>query len=117
VRYVRLYTDEDGQSRFEDSDFAFAPQKFAPPAPPVDVSEPVDASAVMMLRAPAGWTDPMHPSPARQFMFLLAGSWEVSAGDETRLLSAGDVVLAEHTSGPGHASTVVEDTVVAVVRV
>lgn len=70
----------------------------------------------MMLRAPAGWTDSMHPAPARQFFIVLAGSWEVSAGSDTRLLSAGDVVLTEDTSGPGHASTVLEDTVVAVVR-
>lgn len=116
MRCVRLYTDDDGQSRFEDLDFVFAAKDFAPPAPPVDVSEAIDASAFMMLRAPAGWTDAMHPAPARQFFIVLAGSWEVSAGGETRLLSAGDVVLTEDTSGPGHASTVLEDTVVAVVR-
>jgi hypothetical protein len=117
VRYVRLYTDEEGQSRFEDLDFRFAFKDFAPPAPPLEVSEAVDAAGFMMLRAPAGWTDPMHPAPARQFMIVLAGSWEVSAGGETRLIEAGDVVLAEDTSGPGHASTVIEDTVLAVVRV
>jgi hypothetical protein len=112
-----LYSDESGQSRFEELDFAFAPREFAPPAPPLDVSEPVDASAFMMLRAPAGWTDSAHPSPARQFLIVLQGSWEVSAGDETRVFSTGDIVLTEDVSGPGHASTVVEDTVLAVIRV
>ena len=116
VRYVRLYTDDDGQSRFDDVQFAFAPQQFAPPAPPVDVSDAVEASEFMIIRAPTGWTDHMHPAPARQFFIVLAGSWEVSAGGETRVLSAGDVVLAEDTSGPGHASTVLQDTVVAIVR-
>jgi hypothetical protein len=111
-----LYTDENGQSRFEDLDFTFAQQEFAPPAPPLDVSKPLGASAVMMLRAPAGWTDPMHPTPARQLMFLLAGAWELTAGGETRSFSPGDVLLAEDTSGPGHASRVVEDTVLGVVR-
>jgi hypothetical protein len=89
---------------------------FAPPAPPLDVSEPMDASAVMMLRAPAGWTDPAHPSPARQLLLLLEGSWEVSAGGETGVFSVGDALLTEDTSGPGHASTALEDTVVAVIR-
>jgi quercetin dioxygenase-like cupin family protein len=116
VSYVRLYTDESGQSRFDDLDFAFAQQEFAPPAPPLEVSEPVDAAAFMMLRAQAGWTDPAHPSPARQFLIVLKGSWEVSAGGETRVFSAGDVVLTEDISGPGHASTIVEDTVLAVIR-
>jgi hypothetical protein len=113
VRYVRLCTHENGQSRFEDLDFAFTTRDFAPPAPPLDVSEPIGASAVMMLRAPAGWTDPAHPSPAR---LLLEGSWEVSAGGETRVFSVGDALLTEDTSGPGHASTALEDTVVAVIR-
>jgi hypothetical protein len=111
-----MYNDQNGQSRFEDLDFTFAQQEFAPPAPPLDVSEPLAASSVMMLRAPAGWTDPMHPTPARQLMFILTGKWEVTAGDETRTLSAGDVVLGEDTAGPGHASRVVEDTMLAVVR-
>jgi Cupin domain len=117
VSYFRLYTDDGGQSRFEDLDFAFAQQEFAPPAPPLDESGAVDASTFMMIRAPAGWTDPMHPAPARQFFIVLTGAWEVSAGGETRVLSAGDMVLAEDTYGPGHASTVLEDTVVAIVRV
>ena len=116
VKYVRLYTDENGHSRFEDLDLQFAARDFAPPAPPLHVSDPTDASAFMMLRAPAGWADSAHPSPARQIMVVLAGSWEVSAGGETRTFSVGDVVLTEDTSGPGHASTVLEDTVVAVVR-
>jgi len=116
VKCVRLHTDENGEPRFEDLEFAFASREFAPPAPPLDVSEPVEASAFMMLRAPAGWTDPAHPSPARQFLIVLAGSWEVSAGGETRVFSVGDVVLTEDTTGPGHASTVVEDTVLAVIR-
>lgn len=116
MKYVRLYTDGSGESRVEGSEFAFASREFAPPAPPLDLSEPVETSALMMLRAPAGWTDPAHPSPARQFLIVLAGSWEVSAGGETRVFSAGDVVLTEDTTGPGHPSTVVEDTVLAVLR-
>jgi quercetin dioxygenase-like cupin family protein len=58
----------------------------------------------------------MHPTPARQLMFILKGKWEVSAGGQTRSFSAGNVVLGEDTSGTGHASKVVEDTVMAVVR-
>jgi quercetin dioxygenase-like cupin family protein len=113
---LRIYTGEDGQSKFEDLNFTFAEQQFAPPAPPLDVSEPREASAVLVLRAPAGWSDSAHPTPARQLMFILGGAWEVSAGGETRTVSAGDVVLGEDTTGPGHASRVIEDTVLAVVR-
>ena len=117
MKYVRLYAGDDGQARFEDLEFTFAPRDFAPPAPPVNVSEPVEASGFMMLRLPAGWRDAAHPAPARQFMIIVAGSAEVAAGGETRLLSTGDVILVEDTTGPGHGTTVLEDAVVAVVRV
>jgi hypothetical protein len=116
VKYVRLFTDDSGETRFEDLEFSFAPHDFAPPAPPLDVSEPIDASALMMLRGPSGWSDHAHPSPAPQFLIVLQGSWEVSTADETRIFSAGAIVLTEDTSGLGHGSTIVEDTVVAVVR-
>jgi hypothetical protein len=117
MRYLRLYCDESGVSHFEDSEFTFTPRDFAPPAPPVDVSEVVRASAFMMLRLPAGWTDAAHPTPARQFMMVMSGSVRVSAGGETRSFGTGDVLLAEDTTGGGHATTVVEDSLVAVVRV
>ena len=116
MKYVRLFTDDDGRARFEDSIFGFVLQNFAPPAPPVEVSDPVDASAFMVIRLSAGWTDAAHPAPARQFMIVLAGSAEVVASGEARVLSVGDAILVEDTTGPGHATTALEDLVVAVTR-
>jgi quercetin dioxygenase-like cupin family protein len=116
VNYLRLYTDDHGDSRFEDVQFTFTARDFAPPAPSVDVSDAVRASAFMMLQLPKGWRDAAHPTPARQFMIIVEGLVEVSAGGETRLLSPGDVLLAEDTAPPGHATTVIDDAVVAVTR-
>jgi hypothetical protein len=48
---------------------------------------------------------------------VMSGSSEVTAGGETRRFDTGDVLLAEDTSGPGRATKVIRDTVVAVVRV
>jgi hypothetical protein len=117
MRYTRLYCDQDGVSRFEDLDLAFSSADFSPPAPPVDVSEPIAATAFLMVRAPAGWSDPAHPAPARQFMMPVSGSFQVTAAGETRRFDAGEVLLVEDTSGPGHATTVLADALVAVVRV
>jgi hypothetical protein len=116
VRYIRLFNTEDGSSRFEDAEFTFAPTQFAPPAPPVDVSEPIAASAFMMLRIPAGWTDLGHPAPARQYVITVAGQVEITAGAETRTLRTGDVIYVEDTEGVGHGFTAVEDTLMAIVR-
>lgn len=96
---------------------SLAAMNFAPPAPPVAVSAPVPASAVMVLKVRAGWTDPAHPAPARQFMFILSGQIEVEARGDVRRFSAGDIVLAEDREGRGHATTSLEDTVIANVRV
>ena len=46
----------------------------------------------------------------------MSGRGESSAGGETRQWATGDVVLLEDTSPPGHATTVLEDAVLAVVR-
>ena len=116
MRYMRLYSDADDVSRFEDLEMAFAPREFVPPAPPFDVSEPVPASEYMMIRVPAGWSDAAHPAPARQLMLFMSGAFEVTAGGETRRIAAGDIVLLENTRGPGHGTTALEDTVIAVVR-
>ncbi len=117
MQYLRLYTGDDGRSHLEEHEFTFSPAEFAPPAPPVDVSNRFDASAFMVIRASAGWTDPSHPAPARQFMVLLSGSLQVSAGADTRTLSPCDVILLEDTIGSGHATTALADVILAVVRV
>ena len=116
MRYIRLHNDNVGQSRFEDRDVSFVGAAFAPPAPPLDVSAAVPVREMMFIRFPAGWTDPAHPAPARQWMFVLTGRGETTAGDETRSWGPGAAFFLEDTSPPGHATTVHEDAVIAVVR-
>jgi quercetin dioxygenase-like cupin family protein len=117
VKYVRIYNDQHGGAKFADEEVTFTVRDFAPPAPPLEVSEVVSAYGFQMARLPRGWSDPAHPAPARQFMILLSGKVEVVAGGERRIFEAGDVVLLEDTSAPGHGTTALEDAVFAVVRV
>jgi quercetin dioxygenase-like cupin family protein len=116
MRFTRIYRAEDGTAAFEDGDIHFASSEFAPPAPPLDVSPAVPAREMLFIHFPAGWTDPAHPSPARQWMFILSGRGETTAGGETRPWKAGDVFLLEDTDGVGHGTTAIEETVMAVVR-
>jgi hypothetical protein len=116
MRYIRVYNDDDNEARFEDLDVSFVRAGFAPPAPPLDVSEAAPVREVLFIHMPAGWTDPAHPAPTRQWMFVLSGRGNTTAGGETRPWAAGDAFLLEDTSPPGHATTVVEDAVIAVVR-
>jgi len=116
VRYVRIYNDADGTTRFEDREVSFEPAVFAPPAPELDVSAAVAVSEMLVIRFTAGWSDPLHPSPARQWMFVLSGRGETTAGAEPRAWGPGSVFLLEDTDPPGHGTTVLEDALLAVVR-
>ena len=117
MRYVHVYTDETGQARFEDREISFESAVFAPPAPPIDVSPAAPMREMLFIRLPAGWHDAAHPSPARQWMFILSGRGETAAGGEARPWGAGDVFFLEDVTPPGHSTSVFEETVMAVARV
>lgn len=104
---VRLFADSAGESHFEPLDIVLTSEDFAPPAPPLEVSQTVEARHGF-LRASPGWFGDWHPTPARQFMCLLSGVLEVSVSDgETRRITPGTIVLLEDTAGIGHATRVV----------
>lgn len=116
INYVRVYTDSDNVSRFEDLGYPLAAVAFAPPAPPLWMTSPMAADHVLLLHAPAGWEDLAHPSPARQMVFVLSGEGIAVAGDEERRVRAGDCYLLEDTTGPGHGLRALTDLLFAVVR-
>ena len=116
MHYLRVYNDDTGRTRFEEREVEFERAVFAPPAPPLGVSSASPAREVMFIRLEAGWTDALHPSPARQWMFVLSGRGESTASGETRQWGPGQVLLLEDTEAPGHGTTVFEDAVFAVVR-
>ena len=110
VEYVRLYSDEVGESHFETVDAPLPEFDFAPPAPPLHVSELVPARGFLFLRAPCGWVGDWHPSPKRQFACVLKGRVEIATSDgETRRFAPGDCLLQEDTNGKGHTSKVIGD--------
>ncbi len=105
--YTRLYSDDAGESHFEDVQIDLASIDYAPPAPPLDLSAFTSATRFGFINAPAGWTSDWHPSSGRNLFFVLTGEWEVTASDgETRKFSAGSALLVEDTTGKGHSSRV-----------
>jgi hypothetical protein len=102
MRYARMYADESGESHFEDIDVAMAPGSIPPPAIPANRSEPMAAGAIRFLEFPPG-LNVNHPAPTRQFFIVLSGEVRVTTSDgESRTFAAGDVGLAEDTTGKGH---------------
>ncbi len=112
--YVRLFSDEKGESHFEDLEAVMEPVEFAPPAPPLNVASFGAASGLALVGGCADWGgDAPHPSPARQVMCVLVSRFEVTASDGTsREFSPGNVLLLEDTSGKGHMTRFLSDEVV-----
>lgn len=106
---VRIFSDEEGASHFDEVEISLSAVDFAPPAPLLDVSEVTEAR-YGFLRAPSGWFGDWHPAPRRQIVCVLRGSLEVGVSDgETRRFNAGAIALLEDTSGVGHSTKVVSD--------
>ena len=110
MEYVRLYTDENGETRIEEVEIALTAQDFAPPALPLDVSAPVEARRVVFGSLPVGWVGERHVAPRRQFFFQLTGELEVEVGGGRKhIFGPGSVALLEDTTGAGHITRVVSD--------
>jgi hypothetical protein len=110
VRITRIWTDDAGTSHFDDHEVELDPVDYAPPAPPLDVSDPLPAERAILFEFPVAWFGDWHPSPHRQLYLNLGGRLEVEVGDgEIRRFGPGDVVLLEDLAGSGHVTRVVGD--------
>jgi len=119
MKYTRVLSDIDGESRFEDVEVEMRAVDFAPPAPALNLSEFAPTSRFAFLHAPIGWVGDWHPAPRRQFMIYLAGHVEGQTSDgRRRTFGPGSVVLVEDTTGKGHRSRVVgaDDALMAVIQ-
>src|SRR5210317_2016641 len=110
MQYVRIYTGSDGETHFEDLEIELKEVDFAPPAPPVHLSELKAAKQWMFFVIPPGWVGDWHPTPIRQAFFYLSGQVDIEVGDgEIRRFLPGDVSLVEDTTGNGHRNRTVGD--------
>ncbi len=118
MQYTRIYCDVDSVSHFEDVYVEVTPVDFAPPAPPLNLANPLEAEHAVLCEFPAQWFGDWHRPPHRQFYFQMSGELEVQVGDgEIRRFSAGSLVLLDDISGKGHLTRVVGNTGVEAVFV
>ena len=119
VKIVRIYADSLGESHFEDISWDMIESEFAPPAPPLLVSEFISSSTVGFIGAAPGWIGDWHPAPKRQLVIYISGRVEGAVSDgETRIFGPGDITLLDDTTGVGHRSMVIgeEQVVLAVIQ-
>ena len=107
---LRIYADEQGESHFEDVEFAFEQTDFVPPAPPVLMTALQRASGYGFELVHPGWHGDWHPVPQRLLAVYLSGAGTIEASDgELRDIAPGTILLAEDTTGKGHISEVTGD--------
>jgi quercetin dioxygenase-like cupin family protein len=108
LKYTTIYIDSQNVSHFREDDSAFKKVNFAPPAPPVGLTEFIDVSKMVFFQLPSGWFGDWHPAPKRQFFCCLKGKLEITSGDgEIRKFNPGDVFLLEDIRGRGHVTRVI----------
>jgi quercetin dioxygenase-like cupin family protein len=93
MQVVRIFSGADGQTHFQDVDLeAFA-----------TLSAQVGEGPVRLNRGPAKSFSDFHNAPRRQYVVMMSGEMEIEIGDGTkRVLSPGDVLVAEDLTGKGH---------------
>ena len=96
IKYLRIYSDEEGCSHFEKNTIELKAKDYAPPAPPLNTSTLELANHSVFLELAIGWYGDWHPTPVRQWLILMTGECEFEAGDgERAICQSGDVVLLE----------------------
>ncbi len=99
LSYARIYPDDDGVSHFDDDEIAWAPL----PSLEAWTTPLLEARSVGFLRLPEGFSQGYHPSPRKQFLVIMQGLFEVTAGSgEARVFPPGSVLLVADTTGQGH---------------
>jgi hypothetical protein len=119
MKYTKVFADEKGETHFTDVEIDFESVDFAPPAPPLMLSQFRSATRFAFSLFPCGWFGDWHPTPRKQVFFILSGMLEGGVSDgEKRLFGPGSIVLVEDTSGKGHTTKVVGsvDVLAAVVQ-
>jgi hypothetical protein len=107
MRYLRIYTGDNGSSRFEDVELKGTLTEVVNGLAPLLVSGPFAGTGIMFVEQPENaFTEEVHVAPRRQWVIVLSGRIAITTSDGIRReVGPGSVVLAEDTTGRGHLST------------
>lgn len=104
MRVTRIYTGDDGESHFEDVEVPL--RDFGDLG---RISEQFPVSGLMFREVDADYDFDFHTAPRRQYVVNLDAAVDIEVGDGTRRrIGAGEILLAEDTTGRGHRSIAVD---------
>jgi hypothetical protein len=103
MKVVRVYTGPDNESHFEDLEVPLKQSGYG------SLSDLVPTTGTIFRETPVGGSLDFHNAPRRQFVVNLRGRVEIEVGDGSRRqLGAGDILLADDTTGRGHITRDIE---------
>lgn len=93
MQVVRIFTGADNQTHFQDVDLeTFATLAGQVGEGPVRLNQRASTTAM-----------DFHNAPRRQYVAILSGQMEIETGNGSkRILTVGDVLVAEDLTGKGH---------------
>ena len=102
--FVRIYSEPDGESHFEEFDLPFEPADLAQQGSFITKTSEVSFNRQMSGQAKDYW----HPANHRTYVVFLTGMIEIEVGSgEVRRFGPADVLLEEDITGRGHRGRVV----------
>jgi hypothetical protein len=106
TKITRLYTGDDGRSHFGEIEVEMEPNVVG------HISERFPATGLVFRETSGSYDYDFHVAPRRQYVVNLDGAVEITVGSgEKRVMEAGEMFLAEDTTGEGHISRAVNGRV------
>ena len=105
MRCIRLWTDSEGISRFEEGSIVLKNGS------PVNLlSEKFPTKSISFAETQAGQSLNWHNAPTKQFVITLRGTLDFWNNlDEHFVITPGDILLAEDVTGSGHSWKLIGD--------
>ena len=105
MRCIRLWTDSEGISRFEEGSIVLKNGS------PVNLlSEKFPTKSISFAETQAGQLLDWHNAPTKQFVITLRGTLDFwNKLDEHFVITPGDILLAEDVTGSGHSWKLIGD--------
>jgi hypothetical protein len=109
--YTRLFTDDEGESRFEDLAIELTQQLSVSGTDALPIAPFLSSEGTFWVGGSVTWKgDALHPAPRRYIIVMVQGEVQVTTSrGEARRFPVGSVVLVEDTTGKGHSTKIIEE--------
>lgn len=98
MKITRIYTDPNGDSRFEDIEIPLFDRGEIG-----RLSENIEVKSLQFRTVSPDYDYDFHHTPQRQYIVLLDGGVEIETSlGEVRQFQTGEILLVEDTTGKGH---------------